>query len=104
LVGLGHQRGEAIDSVEQTLREFRNAVSIAVDVISKGQVSSKDQGNINAFIDEVLKRVAEMTNKGDLDGSTKTLDDALVELSQRGQEQRQSLQISEKALLVHSIN
>jgi hypothetical protein len=75
--------------------ELRNAVAIALDVIARGERGT----NQEAFIEDVLKRVAETTKKGDFDGGAKTVDEALAELDQRDAERRQSLQRSRETLL-----
>jgi hypothetical protein len=90
-VELGRQLGEAIDFVAQVQREFGNQVSIAADVIAMGQ----GVRNEDAFVQGALKRATEKTIKGDFDGGTKTVDDALAELT--GQEQ--FLQTSRRTLL-----
>lgn len=78
--------GEAID-FNQAIVELRNAVAIALDVIARGERGT----NKEAFVEDVLKRVAETTKKGDFDGGAKTVDEALAELDQRDAERRQSL-------------
>ncbi len=86
--------GEAID-FNQAIVELRNAVAIALDVIARGERGT----NQEAFVEDVLKRVAETTKKGDFDGGAKTVDEALAELDQRDAERRQSLQRSRETLL-----
>lgn len=71
--------GEAID-FNQAIVELRNAVAIALDVIARGERGT----NQEAFVEDVLKRVAETSKKGDFDGGAKTVDEALAELDQAG--------------------
>lgn len=75
--------GEVIDP-DQAIVELRNAVSIALDVIAKGERGS----NQEAFVEDVLKRLAETTKKGDFDGGAKAVDNALAELDRREEEHR----------------
>ena len=66
--------------------ELRHAVSIALDVIAKGERPT----NQEEFVENVLKRLAETTKSGDFDAGTKAVDDALAELDRREEEQRQT--------------
>lgn len=52
---------------DQAVKELENAVGIALDVIAKGERGS----NQEAFVEDVLKRLAETTMKGDFDGGAK---------------------------------
>jgi tetratricopeptide (TPR) repeat protein/pimeloyl-ACP methyl ester carboxylesterase len=86
--------GEVID-LDQAIVELRHAVGIALDVIAKGERGS----NQEAFVEDVLKRLAETTKTGDYDGGAKAVDDALAELDRRDEERRQVSQRSRETLL-----
>jgi hypothetical protein len=88
-----------VDTIGQTVTEFRYSVGVAAEVINKGHGTA----NEDAFVRKVLKRVAEMTKEGKLDSGSQALDEALAELDRRGQKRKQSLQIAEKSLLEASV-
>ncbi len=77
--------GEIID-FEQAVRELENAIGIALDVIAKGERGT----NQEAFVEDVLKRLAETTKKGDFDAGAKTVDDALAALDRQADSLRRS--------------
>jgi tetratricopeptide (TPR) repeat protein len=80
---------------DQAVKELENAVGIALDVIAKGERGS----NQEAFVEDVLKRLAETTKRGDFDGGAKAVDDALAALDQRDEKQRQASRRSRETLL-----
>ena len=86
--------GEAID-LDQAVVELRNAVGIALDVIAKGERGT----NQEAFVEDVLKRLAETTKKGDYEGGAEAVDDALAELDRRDEEHRAASRRSRETLL-----
>ena len=86
--------GEAID-LDQAVVELRSAVGIALDVIAKGERGT----NEGAFVEDVLKRLAETTKRGDFDSGAKAVDDALAELDRREEEQRATSRRSREILL-----
>jgi tetratricopeptide (TPR) repeat protein len=86
--------GEVID-LDQAIVELRHAVSIALDVIAKGERGT----NQEAFVEDVLKRLAETTKSGDFDGGAKAVDDALAELDRREEEHRAASRRSRETLL-----
>jgi tetratricopeptide (TPR) repeat protein len=62
-----------------------------LDVIAKGELHAAE----TAFVESVLKRLAETTGKGDFDAGAKAVDDALATLDRQATDQRQT----RKALL-----
>ena len=86
--------GEVID-FEQAVKELENAIGIALGVIAKGELGS----NQEAFVEDVLKRLAETTKKGDFDSGAKAVDDALAELDRREEEHRAASRRSRETLL-----
>ncbi|WGJ13471.1 tetratricopeptide repeat protein [Methylocapsa sp. D3K7] len=86
--------GEVID-LDQAVVELRSAVGIALDVIAKGERGT----NEGAFVEDVLKRLAETTKRGDFDSGAKAVDDALAELDRREEEQRAASRRSREILL-----
>jgi len=85
---------EALD-FDQAVIELEKAVAVALDVIARGERGS----NLDAFVDDVLVRVAEKTRVGDFDGATDAVDQALIELNQKDAEQRDTFRRSRTALL-----
>src|SRR6202022_3980508 len=79
----------------QGIVELKNAVSIALDVIAKGERGS----NQEAFVEDVLKRLAETTKRGDYDSGAKAVDDALAELDRREEEHHAATRRSRETLL-----
>ena len=63
---------------------MENAVATALDVIAKGERGS----NQETFVEDILKRLAETTKKGDFDAGAKTVDDGLAELERQEDERR----------------
>ncbi len=86
--------GEVID-LDQAIVELRHAVGIALGVIAKGERGS----NQEAFVEDVLKRLAETTKKGDFDSGAKAVDDALAEFDRREEEHRAASRRSRETLL-----
>ena len=86
--------GEVID-LNQAIVELRHAVAIALDVIAKGERRS----NQEAFVEDVLKRLAETTKKGDFDSGAKAVDDAVAEFHRREEEHRAASRRSLETLL-----
>jgi tetratricopeptide (TPR) repeat protein/pimeloyl-ACP methyl ester carboxylesterase len=88
-------RPDEIIDLNQAVVELRNAVTIALDVIAKGERPT----NQEAFVADVLKRLAETTKSGDFVAGVKAVDDALAELDRRDEEQRQASRRSRETLL-----
>ncbi|WGJ14837.1 tetratricopeptide repeat protein [Methylocapsa sp. D3K7] len=71
---------------EQAVKELENAVATALDVIAKGERGS----NQETFVEDILKRLAETTKKGDFDAGAKTVDDGIAVLDQQADALRRS--------------
>src|ERR1700694_1356307 len=80
---------------EQAVKELEYAVDLALEVIAKGERGTDGP----AFVDNVLKRLAEMTKVGDFDAGVKVVDDALAELDREDEQQRKNLRRSRDTLL-----
>src|SRR5690242_3092304 len=61
---------------EQAVIELEHAVTVALDVIARGEQGA----NQDDFVNLVLARVAEKTRAGDFDDSASTIDQALAEM------------------------
>jgi hypothetical protein len=85
---------------DQAIIEVESAVTIALDVIARGERGT----NLDAFVNSVLERVAEKTKGGDFDSAVHTVDDALAELDRREAEQREAARRSRVALLEEGVN
>jgi len=85
---------DALD-FEQSVKELENAVSIAIETVARGERDT----NQDAFVKDVLKRVAERNKAGEFDQASKEVDDALAELDRGEIEQREARQRSRIALL-----
>jgi tetratricopeptide (TPR) repeat protein len=72
-------------NVDQAIIELESAVSIALDVIARGERGT----NLDAFISAVIARVAEETKRGDFESGARAVDEALAELDRREAEQRE---------------
>jgi exonuclease VII small subunit/pimeloyl-ACP methyl ester carboxylesterase len=94
ILQLALRPGEVID-FEQAVKELENAIGIALGVIAKGELGS----NQEAFVEDVLKRLAETTKNGDFDSGAKAVDDALAELDRREEEHRAASRRSRETLL-----
>ena len=66
-------------TLDQAIIELESAVSIAVDLIQAGARGT----NHDAFVDAVLRRVAEKVKADDLDGAARALDDELAAMAER---------------------
>jgi tetratricopeptide (TPR) repeat protein len=86
---------ESLD-FEQALRELENAVDVAREVLVTGEHAATQ----DAFIDQVLQRVAEQTREGRLDVGAEELDAALAEMERQDQarRRRQRLPLLEAAI------
>src|SRR5262249_25140498 len=71
-------------NIGQAIAELEKAVSVALDVIARGERGS----NLGDFIDSVLVRVAKQTKAGAFDKAAEEVDAGLVELVKREAEQR----------------
>lgn len=71
---------------EQAVKELEYAVGIALDVIAKGERGT----NQEAFVEDVLKRLAETTRRGEYDAGSKAVDAALAELDQSHRRSRET--------------
>ncbi len=76
---------EALD-FDRAVIELENAVTIALDVIARGERAS----NEGEFIDGVLARVAQLTREGRFDEGAGVVDTALAELERRETGQREA--------------
>jgi len=85
---------ETLD-IEQAVRELENAVTIALDVITKGERGTNEDDFVNA----VLARVAALTRQGDFDKGAREVDGALAELDRREAEQQEALRRARVTLL-----
>jgi tetratricopeptide (TPR) repeat protein len=81
---------------DQAVTELDNAVTIALDVIARGQRGS-NQGD--DLLNAVLARIAERTKAGQFDRASQEVDGALAQLDRREVEQRDTLRRSRLALL-----
>lgn len=72
-------RPDEVLDLDQAIVEIENAVSIAVDLIQAGGRGS----NHHAFVDAVLRRVAEKVKGDDLDRAARELDDELAAMEER---------------------
>jgi tetratricopeptide (TPR) repeat protein len=79
-------RADEVLDFDQAVKELENAIGIALDVIAKGERGT----NQEAFVEDVLKRLAETTKKGDFDAGAKTVDDALAALDRQADSLRRS--------------
>ncbi len=80
---------------DQAVVEVEHAVGIALEVIARGERG----GNLDAFVETVLRRLAETTRAGEFDRGSLAVDDALRELARREVEQVDVIQRSRTALL-----
>jgi tetratricopeptide (TPR) repeat protein len=80
---------------DQAVAEVEHAVGIALDVIARGERG----GNQDAFVETVLRRLAETTRAGEFDRGSRDVDDALRDLARREAEQRDAMRRSRTALL-----
>jgi tetratricopeptide (TPR) repeat protein len=67
---------------DRAIIELEYAVTIALDVIARGERGT------DAFVNGVLARVAELTRKGEFDEGAREVDAALVELGRCGAEEK----------------
>jgi tetratricopeptide (TPR) repeat protein len=74
---------------------LENAVTVALDVIARGERRSNDDD----FVNEVLARLAEMTKAGRFDAGAAEVDGALAELDRREEEQRHAFRRQRETLL-----
>jgi len=72
---------------EQAIKELEYAVGIALDVIARGERGT----NQEAFVEDVLKRLAETTRSGEYDAGSEAVDEALAELDQSHRRSRETL-------------
>jgi tetratricopeptide (TPR) repeat protein len=72
---------------DQAVRELERAVTVAQEVIERGERGT----NHDAFVNVVLARVAELTRSGDFDGGASTIDQGLAELDAEYRRSRVSL-------------
>jgi hypothetical protein len=91
----GRLRPDENLSFDQAVVEVEHAVGIALGVIARGERG----GNLDAFVETVLRRLAETTRAGDFDRGSRDVDDALRELARREAEQHDAMLRSRVALL-----
>jgi tetratricopeptide (TPR) repeat protein len=80
---------------DQAMVEVEHAVEIALDVIARGE----RRGNLEAFVEDILTRLAAMTRAGEFDRGSRAVDDALRDLDQREAEHQAAMRRSRVALL-----
>ncbi len=80
---------------DQAVVEVEHAVGIALDVIARGERG----GNLDAFVEAVLRRLAETTRAGEFDRGSLAVDDALRDLDPQEAEQFDAMRRSRMALL-----
>ena len=91
----GRLRPDEMLDFDQAVVELERAVDVALEVIARGERGT----NYDAFVDLVLVKVAEKTKLGDFDGGAQAVDEALIDLGRREEEQRDSFRRSRVALL-----
>ncbi len=91
----GRLRPDETLDFDQAVVEVEHAVGIALEVIARGERG----GNLDAFVETVLRRLAETTRAGEFDRGSLAVDDALRELARREAEQRDAMRRSRTALL-----
>jgi tetratricopeptide (TPR) repeat protein len=80
---------------ERALTELRFAVEVAQQVLATGE---HPEGH-DRFVDEVLRRVAQLTGEGRLEQGAASLDDALAELDRHELRQREAMRARRSTLL-----
>jgi tetratricopeptide (TPR) repeat protein len=85
------------DSIDFDLavKELASAVEIALDAIALGQRGT----NLDAFVNQVLQQLGELTKSGQFDKGSKVVDDALAELETEKREEDERFRRSQIALL-----
>lgn len=73
LIAMARKIHPRISNREEALRELDRAADLAADAIARGEQGS----NVDAFVDGVLRRVAELTREGRLDEAAQDSDDAV---------------------------
>jgi tetratricopeptide (TPR) repeat protein len=91
----GRLRPDERLNFDQAVVEVEHAVGIALEVIARGERG----GNQDAFVETVLRRLAETTRAGEFDRGSRDVDDALRDLARREAEQRDAMRRSRTALL-----
>ncbi len=79
VISLAHRLKPNVLDFDQALTELERAVEVALDVIARGEQGAND----DAFVGQVLGRVAEKVRGDDLDGGATAIDEALAELEMR---------------------
>lgn len=75
-------RPEETLDFERAVAEVERAVDVALDLIRAGQRGS----NADAFVDAVLRRVAQRVRQADFDGAAHELDAELLKIDERAQQ------------------
>jgi tetratricopeptide (TPR) repeat protein len=73
IIELARRVAPRTEDIEEALGELRRAVDIAADMQARGQAGS----NVDAFVDGVLRRLAELTREGRLDEAAAAADQAV---------------------------
>ena len=80
---------------DQAVVEVEHAVDVALEVIARGE----RRGNLDEFVEAVLRRLAETTRAGEFDRGSREVDGALRDLDRREAEHREATRRSRVALL-----
>ena len=86
IIGLARRVKRDVSDFDQAIVELERAVDVALDVIARGEHGT----NADEFVDKVLSEIAEKTKRGDFDGGTRAVDDALAQLDRQEAEQRRA--------------
>lgn len=89
-------RPDELFDFERAVRELEFAIGVALQVMAQGE---RNPGHEDRFVDDVMQRVAELTEAGHLEQGAASIDDALAELDRREAEQRDAHRLSRVALL-----
>ena len=84
IIKLAQRINDDVTDPDQALKELENAVDIAIDAANKGRLGS----NLDAFVSEVLKRVAELSNQGKNDEASKEVDSAFEQWQERQEREK----------------
>jgi len=79
---------DELGDLERAVKELKFAIGVALDVRAEGQRGANQP---DAFVDEVMRRVAELTAAGQLQQGAESIDQALADLEQRSAQQREAL-------------
>ena len=91
-------RPDELRDVEGAMRELARAADIAAGVLQAGP-AGVEGGAADTWVDGVLHRIAEHTRQGQFDRGLDEVDEALADLLQREQRQRQQIRQARGRLL-----